>query len=56
MKILTERGTYWLRLVNSKNEKFYVNEEKDVMVTDSEGKPLYNETKAKKYYEKEKRA
>ena len=52
MKILTERGTYILSLINSKGDKYFVNEEDgSEMIQDNKGKPKLDGKKAKKDYQ-----
>ncbi len=53
-KILTERGTYFLRLTSGDGDKYYLNEDTgSVMITNSNGGPKQDGPKAKKMFEQE---
>lgn len=50
-KILTERGTYFLRLTSGEGDKYYLNEDTgSVMITNSNGKAKQDGPKATKMF------
>lgn len=53
-KILTERGTYFLRLTSGDGDKYYLNEDTgSVMITNSFGVAKQDGPKATKMFEQE---